>query len=107
MRKKTREGNGSHTTAVSVRGQTIIPKRLREACRIREGDLIQWRRYKGGLLVERVVIRPAREEEFLSEREWRQLDRLVMSQRQQHQLTRYATLELAKEHSRKLTKHDR
>ena len=107
MRKRMREGTGSTTTAVSVRGQTIIPKRLREACHIQEGDLVQWRRYKSGLLVERVIIRPARDEEFLSEQEWQQLDRLVMSQRKQHQMTRYPTLEQAKEHSRKLTKHDR
>ncbi len=107
MGSKRRSGNGSVTTAVSVRGQTIIPKRLREACQIHEGDLIQWRLHKGGLLVERVIVRSAREEDILSQRDWKQLDRLVASQRRQHQLTRYSTLEHAKEHSRKLTRHGR
>ena len=107
MPAKRRFGNGSATTAVSIRGQTIIPKRLREACQIHEGDLIQWRLHKGGLLVERVVIRPARDEGELTERDWRQLDRLVAKQRREGQLTRYATLAQAKEHSRKLTRHGR
>lgn len=107
MGSKRRSGNGPVTTAVSVRGQTIIPKRLREACRIHEGDLIQWRLHKGGLLVERVIVRPAREEHVLSETDWKQLDRLVASQRRQRQLTRHSTLEQAKEHSRKLTRHGR
>ena len=107
MRGRPRHGNGSATTAVSVRGQTIIPKHLREACRIREGDLIQWRLHKGALLVERVVVRPAREEEFLSEREWQQLDRLVADQRRRSRFTPYTDLEHAKEHSRKLARHAR
>ena len=107
MRRKPRYGNGSFTTAVSVRGQTIIPKRLREACHIREGDLIHWRLSKGGLLVERLVVRPAKEEGLLSEREWQRLDRLVAHQRRRHRLTRYASLERAKEHSWKLTRHGR
>ena len=107
MPAKRRSGNGSATTAVSVRGQTIIPKRLREACQIHEGDLIQWRLHRGGLLVERVIVRPAREEDVLSERDWQQLDRLVARQRRQHRLTRYPTLEQAKEHSQKLARHGR
>lgn len=105
--RRTRRHDNRVTTAVSVRGQTIIPKHLREACQIREGDMIQWRLYKGSLLVERVVVRPAREEELLSEREWRHLDRLVARQRREGLLTRYSTLERAKEHSRTLTRHDR
>ena len=107
MRRKPRDGNGSFTTAVSVRGQTIIPKRLREACHIQEGDLIHWRLSKGGLFVERLVVRPAKEEELLSEHEWQRLDRLVAHQRKQRRLTRYTSLEQAKEHSRKLTGYDR
>ncbi len=107
MGSKRRSGNGSVTTAVSVRGQTIIPKRLREACQIHEGDLIQWRLHKGGLLVERVVIRSAQEEGALSERDWRKLDLLVARQRKQRLFTRYSTLEQAKEHSRKLARHGR
>ena len=88
-------------SAVSVRGQTIIPKLLREACHIQEGDFVRWRLYKGNLLVERVVVRPAREE-VLSERDWKQLDRLVVQQRKAGQLTRYHSLEQAKAHSRRL-----
>ena len=95
------------TSIVSVRGQTIIPKRLREASHIHEGDRIQWHLQKGGLFVERLVVRPAREADALTEQEWKQLDRLVRRQRKARQFTRYASLEDAKMHSRKLAKHAR
>jgi bifunctional DNA-binding transcriptional regulator/antitoxin component of YhaV-PrlF toxin-antitoxin module len=91
---------------VSVRGQTIIPKSLRQLCHIQEGDLIHWRPHQGGLLVERLIVRPAEEEE-LSEQEWQALDRLVARQRKQRRLSRYPSLEQAKEHSRKLARHGR
>ena len=93
-------------TAVSVRGQTIIPKSLRQACQIREGDLIRWRQQGRALLVERVVVRPA-EEDTLNHADWRALDRLVARQRTHGQVTRYASLQDAKGHSRALRKHAR
>ena len=95
------------TTAVSVRGQTIIPKHLREACRIREGDVIQWHLAGRRLWVERVIVRPAQEAEELSARDWARLDALVARQRRRHQLTRYETAEAAKTHSRMLRRHGR
>ena len=107
MVPSTEERERVVTSAVSVRGQTIIPKPLREACRIREGDLLQWRSYKGGLWVQRVIVRPAQEESGLSEREWQALDRLVAKQRQHHRATQYTSFEEAKRHSRKLLKHGR
>ncbi len=93
-------------TSVSVRGQTIIPKPLRQACHIREGDLIRWRRQGSRLFVERVVLRSA-QEETLSKTEWDALDRLVARQRKQGQVTRYTSLDEAKAHSRALRKHAR
>ena len=102
-----RRGNGMATTAVSVRGQTIIPKHLREACRIREGDVIQWHLAGRRLWGERVIVRPAQEAEELSARDWARLDALVARQRRRHQLTRYETAEAAKTHSRMLRRHGR
>ena len=93
-------------TSVSVRGQTIIPKPLRQACHISEGDLIRWRRKGNTLLVERVVVRPA-EDDALTEAEWNALDRLVAHQRKHGQVTRYASLQEANGHSRALRKHVR
>ena len=94
-------------TSVSVRGQTIIQKLLRQACHIREGDLIRWRRKGRRLLVERVVVRPA-EEDRLNEADWNALDRLVAHQRKHGQATtRYASLQEAKGHSRALRAHAR
>lgn len=107
MPRSTQEREHVITSAVSVRGQTIIPKPLREVCRIREGDLLQWRSYKGGLWVQRVIVRPAQEDETLSARDWRALDRLVARQRQRGRRTLYTSLEEAKQHSRKLLKHAR
>ena len=93
-------------TTVSVRGQTIIPKSLRQACQIHEGDLIRWRQQGRMLLVERVVVRPA-EEDTLNDADWNALDRLVARQRTHGQVTRYASLQDAKGHSRALRKHAR
>jgi bifunctional DNA-binding transcriptional regulator/antitoxin component of YhaV-PrlF toxin-antitoxin module len=95
------------TTAVSVRGQTIIPKPLRDAYHIHEGDLLSWRPLKGGILVQRIVLQPAEESDALTVREWKMLDRLVAHQRRQQTLTRYASPEEAKAHSRKLLRHAR
>lgn len=107
MPKAVPERGHVATSAVSVRGQTIIPKPLREAYRIREGDLLQWRSYRGGLWVQRMVVRPAKEEETLSEREWQALDQLVAEQRRQRRSTCYTSPEAAKQHSRKLLRHGR
>ena len=103
-----RHANAQETpmTSVSVRGQTIIPKSLRQACHIREGDLIRWRQQGHVLLVERVVVRPA-DEDTLSDAEWNALDRLVARQHKHGQVTRYASLQEAKGHSRALRKHAR
>ncbi|MBI3996376.1 MAG: AbrB/MazE/SpoVT family DNA-binding domain-containing protein [Candidatus Omnitrophica bacterium] len=105
MPAKRPRGNGHATSIVSVRGQTIIPKRLRDTCQIHEGDRIRWRLYKGGLLVERLIITPAQKADALTDREWRQLDRLVSRQRKAQQRTHYTSVEDAKGHSRKLTRH--
>jgi len=106
MATRQRRKNGhAIATMVSVRGQTIIPKPLREACQIHEGDLLQWRLHGGGLFVQRVVVRPA--EASLSDQDWRQLDRLVAKQRKEGDVTRYRSLEAAKEHTRKLIRHAR
>jgi len=107
MPAKRPRGNGQATSIVSVRGQTIIPKRLRDTCQIHEGDRIRWRLYKGALLVERLIITPTQEADALTDREWRQLDRLVSLQRKARQRTRYASMEDAKGHSRKLARHAR
>ena len=107
MPAKRPRGNGQATSIVSVRGQTIIPKRLRELCQIHEGDRIRWRLSKGALVVERLVITPAQEADALTDQEWRQLDRLVRRQRHAHQWTRYAAVEDAKGHSRQLARHAR
>lgn len=104
MRRGTEQGTAM--TSVSVRGQTIIPKLLRQACRIHEGDLIQWHRQGSRLFVERVVLRPA-QEETLSATEWDALDRLVARQRKHGEVTRYTSLQGAKAHSRALRKHAR
>ena len=93
-------------TSVSVRGQTIIPKSLRQACHIREGDVIRWRRQGRTLLVERVLVRPA-EEETLTAAEWTALDRWVARQRERGHVTRYPSLQEAKGHSRSLRPHGR
>ena len=104
MRKKVPKY--SYVTAVSTRGQTIIPKMLRETYHIAEGDRIQWKPAAGGgLLVERVVVRSERESaESLSLTEWAALDRLVARQRKQHQTTSYSDPAAAKQHSRRLAK---
>ena len=103
MRKKTPPY--SYVTSVSTRGQTIIPKMLRETYHIAEGDHIQWKPAGTGLLVERMVVRSEREsEESLSAAEWSALDRLVARQRQRHQLTSYTDFVAAKQHSRRLAK---
>ena len=107
MPAKRQRGNGHATSIVSVRGQTIIPKRLRDTCQIHEGDRIRWRLYKGALLVELLVIKPAQEVDALTEQEWRQLDRLVSHQRKDQRVTHYASVEEAKGHSRKLARHAR
>ena len=107
MPAKRPRGNGEAMSIVSVRGQTIIPKRLRDLCQIHEGDRIRWRLSKGALVVERLVIQPAQEADALTDREWRQLDRLVSRQRRAQQWTRYASWEDAKGHSRKLARHAR
>jgi len=93
-------------TSVSVRGQTSIPKHLRQTCHIHEGDMIRWRRQGSGLLVERILLRPAREES-LSAADWKLLDRLVAQQRQRQQVTRYTSFEEGKQHSRALMKYAR
>ena len=101
----TKARTHSYVTAVSTRGQTIIPKMLRETYHIAEGDYIQWKPTEAGLLVERVLVRPERESaESLSPMEWMTLDRLVARQRTRHQMTSYADLAAAKQHSRRLAK---
>lgn len=107
MPAKRQRGNGHATSIVSVRGQTSIPKRLRELCQIHEGDRLQWRLSKGVLVVERLVLQPAQEADALTAQEWRQLDRLVSRQRKAQQWTRYTSVEDAKGHSRKLARHAR
>ncbi len=95
------------TTAVSVRGQTSIPKPLRDAYHIREGDVLSWRPLKGGIFVQRIILQPAEKSDALSQQEWKALDRLVAQQRKRGALTRYASLEEAKTHSLKLMRHAR
>lgn len=107
MAAKRQRGNGHATSIVSVRGQTIIPKRLRELCHIHEGDRIRWRLSKGALVVDRLIIQPVQEADALTAADWRQLDRLVRHQRQAQEATRYVSVEDAKEHSRKLARHAR
>ena len=95
----------SYITSVSTRGQTIIPKILRESYHIAEGDYIHWKPIAGGLLVERVVVRPERESaEFLTADEWAALDRLVARQRKRRHVTSYTDLAEAKQHSRRLAR---
>ena len=107
MMQKLRSTGRVATTAVSVRGQTIIPKPLRDAYRIHEGDVVSWRPLKGGIFVQRVILKSAEESDRLSRQEWKMLDRLVAQQRKQGAFTQYASLEEAKTHSLKLMRHAR
>ncbi|MBI3291845.1 MAG: AbrB/MazE/SpoVT family DNA-binding domain-containing protein [Elusimicrobia bacterium] len=91
-------------STVFAKGQTVIPKRLREHLHIGEGDLIQWEERKDGLVVRRVEVRPASEGEELSKEEWEKLDRWVVRQRQTKQTTIYEDVEKAKHHFRHLMK---
>lgn len=92
-------------STVFTRGQTVIPKLLRERFHIHEGDLIQWKASERGLLVVRLEVRSPAED--FSQEEWDKLDRLAARQRRRKQGTPYEDLEEAKQHSRRLMSRPR
>ncbi len=88
-------------STVSHKGQTVIPKPMRERYHLEEGTFIQWEPREDGVLLRRVTVRPESEER-LTEREWKKLDHLIRSQRRRGEFTAYTDIEQAKQHSRRL-----
>jgi AbrB family looped-hinge helix DNA binding protein len=92
---------------VFAKGQTVIPKPLRNRLDLKEGDFISWEPVENGLLVRRAIVQPTSSSEWLSGSDWNALDGLVADQRAKNQKTSYADLEAAKKHSRKLARSRR
>jgi antitoxin PrlF len=54
---------------VSSKGQTVIPKAVREKLGLKAGDLVRFRVAKTGVTIDKV--RPAEDDPFVSFEEWR------------------------------------
>jgi antitoxin PrlF len=54
---------------VSSKGQTVIPKAVREKLGLKAGDLVRFRVAKNGVTIDKV--RPTEDDPFVSFEEWR------------------------------------
>ena len=87
---------------VSERGTVTIPEPVREAARIHPGDLIEFTPQKDRIILRHLIVKEPQEQAFMNDSEWEKFDTLVRRQTKKDELTSYADLEKAKQHSRKL-----
>lgn len=87
---------------VSKRGTVTIPEAIRRVANIHPGDLIEFKPQEDNVVLKRLMVKRAGEEEFMSDQEWEEFDRLVKRQIESKEYTSYEDLDEAKGHSQKL-----
>ncbi|MBU1486774.1 AbrB/MazE/SpoVT family DNA-binding domain-containing protein [bacterium] len=89
---------------VSNRGTVTIPDAIRKMANIRPGDLVEFESQQDNVVLRRLMVKRADEEEFMNDDEWQEFDRLVKKQIASKEYTSYEDLNEAKRHSRRLLK---
>lgn len=94
-----------YISSVTKRGQTVVPRKLREILAVREGDHLVWELRGSHVQVEKLTLKEREEKLSLTEAEWKKLDQLVREQEAKGQYTRYSSIRAAKRHLRNPAKH--
>lgn len=87
---------------VSERGTITIPESIRAAAHIHPGDLIEFKPEKDRIMLRHLIVKQPEEGTLMSGSDWERFDKLVQKQIKKDELTRYANLEEAKQHSPRL-----
>lgn len=88
-------------SSVSKKGQTVIPRQLRKALGVQEGDHLVWELRGNNIHVKKLTLKKVKKEgeEFsLTEAEWKKLSELIRMQAKEGKYTTYPSVKAAKTH---------
>lgn len=85
-------------SSVSKKGQTVIPRQLRKALGVQEGDHLVWELRGNNIQVKKLTLKEEEEELSLTEAEWKKMNELIREQEKEGKYTTYPSAKAAKTH---------